>query len=66
MLYVLEVLQKNVIKKMPYSYSRRAVNVLQHDVWKQKFACEDKKLLQKLMDSKEAKGEKCRIIECGS
>jgi hypothetical protein len=66
MLYVLEVLQRDVIKKMPYSYSRRALNVLRQDIWRQKFACEDKEFLQKLMAAKEAKGEKCRIIECGS
>ena len=65
MLYVLEILQRNVVKKMPYSYSRRALNVLHQDIWRQKFACEDKELLKKLMVAKEVNGEKCRIVECG-
>lgn len=64
-LYVLEVLDKFVPKQMPYSYSRRALNVLHQDIWKQKFACEDKLLLQKLMLVKEKEGKQCRIIKCG-
>lgn len=39
----------NCVIKMPYSYERRALGTLHSERWKQRFACESREPLEKIL-----------------
>ena len=47
-MYFIEEKDSRVVK-LPYSYERRALGTLHTEIWKQRYACEDREPLANMM-----------------